>query len=79
MLQSEYSVRYAKFCQLLIAARKEHGLTQVDLAERLGAPQPFVSKYERGERRIDLVEFLAIIRSTGADPHEIIRQMEEGR
>jgi transcriptional regulator with XRE-family HTH domain len=78
-LQSEYSVQYAKFCQLLIAARKEHGLTQVDLAQRLGAPQPFVSKYERGERRIDLVEFLAIIRSTGADPHEIIRQMEEGR
>ena len=77
-MQSEHSIQYAKFCDLMIAARKEHGLTQVDLAGRLGQPQPFVSKYERGDRRLDVVDYLAIIRAIGADPHEIIRQMEKG-
>ena len=77
MIQSEHSIQYAKFCDLMIAARKEHGITQADLAQRLGQPQPFVSKYERGDRRIDLVEFLAIARAICADPHEIIRKLDE--
>ncbi len=77
-MQSEHSIQYAKFCDLMIAARKEHGLTQVDLAERLGQPQPFVSKYERGDRRLDVVDFLAIVKAIGADPHQIIRQMGKG-
>ena len=77
MLQSEHSLQYAKFCDLLIAARKEHGITQAELARRLGQPQPFVSKYERQDRRVDVVELLAICRAVCADPHEIIRKLDE--
>jgi transcriptional regulator with XRE-family HTH domain len=74
-MQSEHSIQYAKFCDLMVAARKEHRLTQLDLAKKLGRPQPFVSKYERGDRRLDVVDFLWITKLIGADPHEIIRQM----
>ncbi len=77
-MQSAHSIQYAKFCDLMVAARKEHGLTQVDLAERLGQPQPFVSKFERGDRRLDVVDFLAIVKAIGADPHQIIQQMDKG-
>jgi transcriptional regulator with XRE-family HTH domain len=45
---------------LLISLRSEAGLRQADLAERLGKPQSFVSKYENGERRLDLSEVYSI-------------------
>jgi transcriptional regulator with XRE-family HTH domain len=50
---------------LLIAMRTETGLRQVDLAERLGKPQSFVSKYESGERRLDIIELLAVCDALG--------------
>ena len=51
-------------------------LTQVELAEKLACPQSFVSKYERGERRIDVVEFLDIARAVGLDPYDVIRELD---
>lgn len=41
----------------LVQARKEAGLTQAEVAYRLGKPQSFVSRSETGERRIDIIEF----------------------
>lgn len=38
--------------------------------------QSYVSKYERGERRLDVVEFLEIARVIGLDPHELLRELE---
>src|SRR3979409_1352004 len=58
----------AAFCELMIGARKTAGLTQQALALRLKKPQSFVAKYEGGERRLDVVEFVAISRALGADP-----------
>ena len=51
---------YRTFRTLLIEARERRGLTQTDVAQRLGKPQSFVSKYERGERRLDFVEFVVL-------------------
>jgi transcriptional regulator with XRE-family HTH domain len=48
------------FRQMLVEARVSKGLLQADLADRLRKTQSFVSKYERGERRIDFPEFIAI-------------------
>ena len=45
---------------LLVSLRTEKGLRQVDLAERLGKPQSFVSKYESGERRLDFAEVYSV-------------------
>lgn len=61
---------------MLAAARTQQGLSQAALADRLGRPQTFVSKYERGERRLDIVEFLEITESLRADAHEILRQVQ---
>ncbi len=52
----------------LIALRKERGVSQVELAARLGKEQPFVSRVERGERRIDVVEFYAIALALELEP-----------
>lgn len=49
--------------ELLISLRSEAGLRQLDLAERLGKPQSFVSKYENGERRLDLSEVYSICKA----------------
>lgn len=47
---------------------KEAGVTQVELARRLGKPQPFVSSIENGVRRVDLIEFYAIAKALKLDP-----------
>ena len=62
MTKSVYTQQYRRFRALLIQARKAEGLTQVALAARLERPQSFVSKVERGERRLDVIEFLEVAR-----------------
>jgi transcriptional regulator with XRE-family HTH domain len=70
MPSSLHSDAYSAFRAILIAVRKDAGVTQVELAERLNRPQQFVSKYERGERRVDLIEFIAVCRALRVDPKD---------
>lgn len=56
MDKSINSQQYRVFLRELRAARKRSGLTQLDLAAKIGETQSFVSKCERGERRLDVVE-----------------------
>jgi transcriptional regulator with XRE-family HTH domain len=58
---------------LMAAERDKAGLSQQKLAKRLGKHQSFVAKYEGGERRLDVAEFVAIVRAMGADPVRILR------
>jgi transcriptional regulator with XRE-family HTH domain len=51
-----YQKAYKRFRARLVQARREAGLTQVEVAKRLGRPNSFVSKCELGERRVDVVE-----------------------
>jgi len=66
---------HKEFCNLLVETRKQYGLTQVELAKRLKSSQSFVSKYERGERRLDVLEFIQIAKDIGADPAELIKKL----
>jgi hypothetical protein len=59
----------------LATARRHGNITQVELARRLEKPQSFISAYEAGTRRVDLVEFLLITRTLGADPVEIFAEI----
>ena len=77
--KSVHSPEQAAFCELMINARKKAGLTQHEVAKRLRKPQSFIAKYEGGERRIDVVEFLAITRAIGADPVKILRALKGRR
>ena len=72
MSRSVFSEPYGVLLRVLIDARRGAGLRQTDLAERLGKPQSFVSKIERGERRIDLVEFLIVARAIGTDEMALV-------
>jgi len=58
--RSLFSPAYGRLRDWLIAGRQYRNLTQVQLADKLGRPQSFVSKYERGERRLDFVEVCEI-------------------
>jgi transcriptional regulator with XRE-family HTH domain len=77
--KSLHSPEHVAFCDLMIKARKKAGLTQHEVAKRLKKPQSFIAKYEGGERRIDVVEFLAIARAIGADPVRILRALKAYR
>jgi transcriptional regulator with XRE-family HTH domain len=57
----------------MIGARKSARLTQHELAKRLHKSQSFVAKYEGGERRIDVVEFVTICAAIGTDPAKILK------
>jgi len=63
---------YARLIDLLVAVRKAADVRQQALAKKLGRPQSFVAKYENGERRLDLIEFVAIARALGADPLKLM-------
>jgi transcriptional regulator with XRE-family HTH domain len=51
-------------------------LTQRELADRLHKPQSFVAKYERGERRIDVVEFLVVCQAIGVDSAKLLKALK---
>lgn len=79
MTKSVHTKSYSRFLGLLIETRKNAGLTQTEVAERLGRPQSFVSKYENGERRLDVVEFLEVARAIEIDPTVIIEKINAER
>jgi len=74
-VKSTFTKRYEWFCEVLVKARKKNGLTQMQVAAELGTPQSYVSKYESGERRLDVVEFIAVATALGEDPLELLRQI----
>jgi transcriptional regulator with XRE-family HTH domain len=65
--KSVFTKRYERLCLLLVEARRSAGVSQAELAAKLRRPQSFVSKYERGERRLDVIEFLEIAEALELD------------
>jgi transcriptional regulator with XRE-family HTH domain len=61
----------------MVKARKAAGLTQRELADRLNKPQSFVAKYEGGERRIDVVEFLTVCQAIGVDSAKLLKAVKK--
>lgn len=68
MLKSVHTARHKLFCESLKRARKAAGLTQQDVAKRLGEHQSFVSRYETGERRLDVIEYLEVAKALSVRP-----------
>jgi len=66
---------YEEVGAALADARERAGLTQQQLAKLLRRPQSFVSNYERGQRRIDVLELVRIIETLDGDPVEIFREI----
>lgn len=76
-MKSIHSAPYIHLLKLLVDQRNAASLTQSQVAERLGRPQSYVSKFERGERRLDVIEFLEVCRCIETDPHELLRKVDQ--
>ena len=75
VVKSTHSPPYLKLRELLVQERIKASLSQRQLATRLEKPRSFVSKVETGERRLDVVEFIAYTQAIGCDPYELLRQL----
>lgn len=67
--------RYAILRQTLVRLREAAGMTQVEVGQRLGKPQSYVSKYELGERRLDVVECIRIAEAMGIAPGNLLQRI----
>lgn len=77
MEKSIYTAEYLRLCAILRAFRHEAGMTQVQVAAALGVPQSFVSKYESGERRLDVIELSHIARILGVTIGDVLKRLEK--
>jgi len=77
MAKSLHTPEYEYFRSLLIAAREKAGLTQAEVSARLDRPQSFVAKYEGGERRLDVVEFIQVCRALDIDAKAILADVQK--
>jgi transcriptional regulator with XRE-family HTH domain len=74
--KSIYTEQYEQLCALLRQVRQEARLTQVDVAKRLDVPQSFVSKYESGERRLDVIELRYVAEAIGTTLGSVIARLD---
>lgn len=74
MAHPVHEPRYQVLAKMLGDLRKQKGMLQQDVADQLNRPQAFVSKYESGVRRLDMVEFLDVVAVLGADPIQLLKQ-----
>lgn len=77
MPKTIWTDQHTRLRDLLKAKRQAQGLTQAQVAEKLKRPQSFVAKFERGERRIDVIEFLQLADLIGFDPHEMLDALKK--
>ena len=77
MQKSIYSPRYRAFLRLLRNTREKAGLSQADLGARLGESQSFISKCERGQRRLDIVELHAFCKALDVPFRRFAGQVEK--
>ncbi len=74
MADSIHNEVYRELINALVSARKDAGLTQQTVADRLGKPQSYIAKIEGLERRLDIIEFLLITNEISLNPIQLIDQ-----
>ena len=74
MPSSIFTQRHQDLIGFIASVRRAAGVTQVELAERLGKPQSYVSKVERGERRLDVIEFCQVAEALGLNPAKLLEE-----
>lgn len=63
--------------EVLVAARERAKLKQSDVAAKLELPASYLSKIENGTRRLDVIELIRIAEAMGAEPGELVRELQE--
>jgi transcriptional regulator with XRE-family HTH domain len=77
LAKTRRSKRYKALIGLLVARREAAGMTQSDLAARLGKSQSFVVRLESGQRRITVVEFMTLAKILRFDAYKLISTLEK--
>lgn len=77
MKKKVYIAQRSRLVNLLREIRIEDGLTQMELAERIERDQTFVSKYESGQRRLDVLELREICQAVGLTLEEFVKRLEK--
>lgn len=75
-MKSLHATRTQELRRRLRAARERLGITQIDLAQRLTKPQSYVSKFETGERRLDVIEYLEVCEAMTIDAIELLQGIQ---
>jgi len=76
MAKSLRSPRQRRLTALLVETRRSRGLTQAEVAARLGKPQSFIAKVEGGERRLDVIEFIDLALALKVRPVDLIARLQ---
>lgn len=77
MLKTVASPLQKKLAKLLVDARKSAGLRQIDVAEKLGVYQSWVTHLESGQRRVDVIELIELAKVLGFDPAEMVKKLSK--
>ncbi len=77
MSKSVFSDAHRALVETLTAVRKETGMHQSDVAAKIGKDQSFISNIERGQRRVDMVEFFAITKAMGLDSVAVFTRISD--
>lgn len=77
MVKTLGTERHKALIALLIEKREAAGLTQSDLAAKLGEYQSFVARLESGQRRVDVVEFLELAEALGFDAPSFVKRIQK--
>ena len=75
MSNSVYSEAQATLISILISAPNQSGLLQAELAEAVGKDQSYISNIERGQRRVDVIEFYDLACAMKVDPIELFASL----
>jgi transcriptional regulator with XRE-family HTH domain len=73
--RDKFDPLYQRLIDALIKERKARGLTQIDVAGRMGTDQSQISKFERFERRLDIIDFVRYCRAIEIDAPDFLRQL----
>jgi len=74
--KSAFDPHYVEIIERLIARRHELGMSQTDLGKAYGEDQPFISRIERRQRRIDVWEYVRLCRALNIQPGELLSDLE---
>jgi transcriptional regulator with XRE-family HTH domain len=77
MKKTNLNQQHEKLQSLLKEIRQDKGILQIDLAKNLNVPQSFISKYESGNRRLDILELRQVCQAVGISLEEFIQKLEE--
>jgi transcriptional regulator with XRE-family HTH domain len=76
MVKTIYQEPYLRLVQALVQARKNAGLTQTQVAEKLSKPQSYIAKVEGADRKLDVMEFVELCEAIHQNPSELIKLLK---